>query len=101
MAKRTREDQGIVYRGNSPVVILTLTLPADTLPIASPHWALPIVWLCPTRSAMTARWIWRRRPGAEVIQRTFDNFAGQRNAAMEAVVADWIFFVDADERIPP
>ena len=39
--------------------------------------------------------------GAEVIQRTFDNFAGQRNAAMEAVDADWIFFVDADERIPP
>ena len=39
--------------------------------------------------------------GAEVMQRTFDNFAGQRNAAMEAVAADWIFFVDADERIPP
>jgi (heptosyl)LPS beta-1,4-glucosyltransferase len=39
--------------------------------------------------------------GAEVMQRTFDNFAGQRNAAMEAVTADWIFFVDADERIPP
>ena len=42
-----------------------------------------------------------RAAGAEVIQRTFDNFAGQRNAALDAVVADWIFFVDADERIPP
>ena len=39
--------------------------------------------------------------GAEVIQRPFDNFAGQRNAAMDAVDAEWIFFVDADERIPP
>jgi (heptosyl)LPS beta-1,4-glucosyltransferase len=41
-----------------------------------------------------------RAAGAEVIQRVFDNFAGQRNAAMEAVEAEWIFFVDADERIP-
>jgi (heptosyl)LPS beta-1,4-glucosyltransferase len=39
--------------------------------------------------------------GAMVLQRPFDNFAGQRNAAMDAVEADWIFFVDADERIPP
>lgn len=39
--------------------------------------------------------------GAEVHQRPFDNFAGQRNAALAAVDADWIFFVDADERIPP
>jgi len=37
--------------------------------------------------------------GAEVIQRPFDNFAGQRQAALEAVDAEWIFFVDADERI--
>jgi (heptosyl)LPS beta-1,4-glucosyltransferase len=41
-----------------------------------------------------------QRAGAEVIQRDFDNFAGQRNAAMDAVDAEWIFFVDADERIP-
>jgi glycosyltransferase involved in cell wall biosynthesis len=39
--------------------------------------------------------------GAEVVQRSFDNFAGQRNAAMEAVDAEWIFFVDADERATP
>ncbi len=38
--------------------------------------------------------------GAEVMQRPFDNFAGQRNASMDAVDAEWIFFVDADERIP-
>jgi glycosyltransferase involved in cell wall biosynthesis len=28
--------------------------------------------------------------GAEVIQRTFDNFAGQRNAAMEAGFSLWM-----------
>jgi hypothetical protein len=36
-----------------------------------------------------------------VIQRPFDNFASQRNAALQAVEADWIFFVDADERATP
>lgn len=37
----------------------------------------------------------------EVIQHAFDNYAGQRNAALEAVCerADWVLFVDADERV--
>jgi glycosyltransferase involved in cell wall biosynthesis len=39
--------------------------------------------------------------GAEVIQHPFHNFAAQRNAALEAVDAAWIFFVDADERAEP
>jgi (heptosyl)LPS beta-1,4-glucosyltransferase len=40
--------------------------------------------------------------GARVIQRAFDNYTYQRNAALDAVAgqADWVFFVDADERIP-
>jgi len=42
-----------------------------------------------------------RESGARLIQRRFDNYAGQRNAALEAVEADWIFFVDADERTTP
>jgi (heptosyl)LPS beta-1,4-glucosyltransferase len=42
-----------------------------------------------------------RAAGATVLQRPFDNFANQRNAALDAVDAEWIFFVDADERIPP
>ena len=42
-----------------------------------------------------------RAGGAYVVQRPFDNFAGQRNAALETVNADWVFFVDADERITP
>lgn len=41
--------------------------------------------------------------GAEVQQRTFDHYAGQRNAALEAVAgrADWVLFIDADERVTP
>jgi len=44
-----------------------------------------------------------RAAGAEVIQRVFDNYAGQRNAALETVHdrADWVLFVDADERVTP
>lgn len=42
-----------------------------------------------------------RSSGARVIQHPFKGYASQRNAALEQVDADWIFFVDADERIPP
>ncbi len=39
--------------------------------------------------------------GADVRQSPFSNYAQQRNAALEAVDADWVFFVDADERATP
>src|SRR5512139_3845826 len=42
-----------------------------------------------------------REHGAEVIQHPFSDYASQRNAAMQAVEAEWIFFVDADERATP
>src|SRR5512137_2942993 len=42
-----------------------------------------------------------RAHGAEVIQHPFSDYAAQRNAAMQSVEADWIFFVDADERATP
>ncbi|MBN1135678.1 MAG: glycosyltransferase family 2 protein [Anaerolineae bacterium] len=42
-----------------------------------------------------------RAKGAQVIQRRLDNFAAQRNAALDAVQAEWILFVDADERATP
>nr|MBN1230001.1 glycosyltransferase family 2 protein [Anaerolineae bacterium] len=41
------------------------------------------------------------RSGAQVIQHPFENYAAQRNAALEAVDTDWVFFVDADERVTP
>lgn len=39
--------------------------------------------------------------GAQVIQHPFENYGAQRQAALEAVEAEWIFFVDADERVTP
>jgi len=42
-----------------------------------------------------------RKVGAEVMLHPFENFAQFHNAAMDQVEADWIFFVDADERATP
>jgi glycosyltransferase involved in cell wall biosynthesis len=39
--------------------------------------------------------------GAELLQSKFENFAQQRNAALDALQTDWVFFVDADERGTP
>ncbi len=39
--------------------------------------------------------------GAAVLQSHFENYAQQRNAALDAVQTDWVFFVDADERGTP
>lgn len=39
-----------------------------------------------------------RAAGARVETRPFDNYAGQRNAALDLARGDWIFFIDADER---
>jgi len=36
--------------------------------------------------------------GAEVLQHPFENYGTQRNAAMDALDAEWVFFIDADER---
>lgn len=42
-----------------------------------------------------------REHGAEVIQHPFIDYASQRNAALDLIDAEWIFFVDADERSTP
>ncbi len=42
-----------------------------------------------------------REHGAEVIRQSFSDYASQRNAAMDMIDAEWIFFVDADERSTP
>jgi glycosyltransferase involved in cell wall biosynthesis len=41
--------------------------------------------------------------GVRVVTRVFDHYAGQRNAALTTVnyKHDWVFMVDADERVPP
>lgn len=40
-----------------------------------------------------------RSAGARVVERPFDDFARQRNVALEAASTDWVLFLDADERI--
>ena len=40
--------------------------------------------------------------GADLVAiRTFDDFAGQRNAALALASGDWVFAIDADERATP
>lgn len=43
-----------------------------------------------------------RKADVNVVQREFDGYASQRNAALSTIrfKHDWIFFLDADERIP-
>jgi glycosyltransferase involved in cell wall biosynthesis len=42
-----------------------------------------------------------RAAGARVVQHPFENYGAQREAALGASDTEWVFFVDADERIPP
>jgi (heptosyl)LPS beta-1,4-glucosyltransferase len=39
--------------------------------------------------------------GAEIEQCQFENYAQQRNASLDSLTTDWVFFVDADERGTP
>lgn len=38
--------------------------------------------------------------GARVLLRPFDTYARQRNYTLDQATGDWVFFVDADERVP-
>ncbi len=40
------------------------------------------------------------RAGVRVVERPFDDFARQRNVALDQATGDWVLFLDADERIP-
>jgi (heptosyl)LPS beta-1,4-glucosyltransferase len=42
-----------------------------------------------------------REMGAEIGFGRFENYAQQRNAALDSLQTDWVFFVDADERGAP
>lgn len=57
-----------------------------------------IVWDSGSTDDTVAR---ARRAGALVVQRPFDNYAGQRQAALDAIDAEWLLFIDADERVTP
>jgi glycosyltransferase involved in cell wall biosynthesis len=42
-----------------------------------------------------------RDAGAVVVERAWDHWTGQRTFALSQVRTPWVFFVDADERVPP
>jgi glycosyltransferase involved in cell wall biosynthesis len=42
-----------------------------------------------------------REHGATVLSNKMENFAAQRNTALQAVKAQWVLFVDSDERATP
>jgi glycosyltransferase involved in cell wall biosynthesis len=42
-----------------------------------------------------------RARGARIVQHRKESFSAQRDAALEATEAEWILFVDADERVTP
>ncbi|PIE81020.1 MAG: glycosyl transferase family 2 [Chloroflexi bacterium] len=42
-----------------------------------------------------------KKAGAEIGLSKFENYAQQRNAALDSITTDWVFFVDADERGTP
>lgn len=67
--------------------------------IASLHWCdRVVVFDALSRDETTTR---AEAAGAEVHQSPFANYAQQRNAALDEIDTDWIFFVDADERATP
>lgn len=39
--------------------------------------------------------------GCKVARRTFDNYAAQRQAALELCTKDWVLWIDCDERLSP
>ncbi len=42
-----------------------------------------------------------RAAGAQVVERAFDNYAAQRQAALDQAEGEWVLFIDADERVTP
>src|SRR5512147_2257182 len=83
------------------VLILTLNEEAN-LPdcLRSVSWSDDIVVFDSYSSDRTVQIA--RAAGAHVVQRTFDDYASQRNAALTQVQYKhpWVLLVDADERWP-
>lgn len=75
---------------------------AENLPhcLASVGWANEVIVVVDRASRDQTELVAQR--GADLVAlRTFDDFASQRNAALELASGDWIFAIDADERATP
>jgi (heptosyl)LPS beta-1,4-glucosyltransferase len=81
-------------------VILTLNEAAHIgACIESVAWADEVVVLDSFSTDATCELA--RAAGATVLQHRFEHYAQQRNVALREVEADWILFIDADERATP
>jgi glycosyltransferase involved in cell wall biosynthesis len=98
MASELRE-----YEPHPRVSVLILAKDeAANLPgcLASAGWADEVIVVVDRASRDQTELIAKR--GADLVAiRTFDDFARQRNAALELASGDWVFAVDADERTTP
>ena len=85
---------------NLAVIVPTLNEEKNILDcLASLSWAgRRVVFDCYSTDETVAL---AQGAGAEVLQHPFENYAQFHNAAMEQVEAEWILFVDADERATP
>jgi glycosyltransferase involved in cell wall biosynthesis len=75
---------------------------AENLPhcLATVTWANEVIVVVDRASRDATQAIASR--GADLVTvRTFDDFAGQRNAALELASGEWVFAIDADERATP
>src|SRR5262249_15556306 len=72
---------------------------ATNLPgcIASLHWVDEVVVVVDRASRDQTRSL-AGQLADRVAERTFDDFASQRNTALDLATGDWVFAVDADER---
>ena len=68
--------------------------------LATVAWANEVIVVVDRSSRDQTEAIAKR--GADLVAiRTFDDFAGQRNAALDLASGDWVFAIDADERASP
>jgi glycosyltransferase involved in cell wall biosynthesis len=91
------------YRPYPRVSVLILAKDeASNLPgcLASTGWADEVIVVVDRASRDQTELIAKR--GADLVAiRTFDDFARQRNAALDLASGDWVLAVDADERTTP
>ena len=92
-----------MIRDTCPSVLTVIILTHDEeehLPgcLASVAWAPEVIVFDSFSTDRTSEIA--RASGARVIQREFDDYAGQRSAALHAASTEWVLFVDADERVP-
>jgi glycosyltransferase involved in cell wall biosynthesis len=69
--------------------------------LASLGWAAEVIVLDSGSTDRTLEIAQAAGARVSVVQREFDHYAGQREAALRAAQTEWVLFVDADERVTP